>query len=1228
MATEQMQVKPAAVPKYEAVFEQQIGRAVGRIRLLDVLAAVLGLSAIALLYALLMLTLDRWLELSAPVRQTMFVLFLLSAGVYLAVFVFWPLCRSVNPYYAARRLEETIPEAKNSVVNWLDLRHEQLPPPIRGAVGQRAARDAVAADIDQAISGRRTIWAGSATGILVLALLITLGFLGPGQFWSLLGRALAPFGAGSIRTRTQIELLQPANGDATVANGHSVTFVAALTGKVPGVNRPDSPRLLFRYRLGDPYEERPLEREKDSEWQTILPANQVHSGFWYKIAAGDAETPEYQVKLRSTPLVEKIDVTYHFRPYLGWRDASSTDPNLEALRGTEVTLIAHTNRAVKMGLCLIQSKDAPQQEAPGELVTGDDNALRFKFVIERNGHYRINFTSAETDANPGSSANTNLISVPYTITALRDYPPVVDLKKPGQDVTLPSSGLLQLEGSASDDLGVASMTLRMQIVGGASLEPKPYRPGKSFQLPAGGYPKMLEYKDAVELDKVKDTEGKPFALQPKMVVEYWLEAADACDFPAPNVGESKHFKVTIAEPNPDQKQQQEERQKAQQEQKQHEQQQDKKLDKENQDRQENAKNDKKDGQQGSQENKADQGDGKPDANPKPDPKAKETEDKLQKEFDKQDEQQNEKGSSKQDGDNQKAEPKDDGSGKKQEQPGSAKDKGEPQKNPQPGDGPGQKEGKEEPGQAKDDGGKKEGGPPQQGENKGQGQDEQKQDKGENKQGGGSGQPKPAEPKEGKEPGAQQDKANAKNGGDKGGKPDAAQSKDPGNQAANQEAGSGDSKGAQKAGPMNDKGPAGAAKDDGKEPMRAEKKEIGKPAAADAQAKGQPKDDGGAGAREKGPKAETKPEGDKQGGAAEAVAKDDKKLDQRTGSAGSGDAKDKSKEPDKGSTGATAQKDGDKDPKQKPGSARDADSQKDNPGEKATSEDIARLNQALQREEGKKQEDAARQLAQAANSAKDANAREEARKALEQAGRDPKNGEPNPAAPKPEPKNNGQQPGDGKANAESKGPPDKKTQQPGDSKGGDGSTDQKGKTEEKGRGNAKGTSEGTETDNNPNDQRPPAGTAKDRSKGPEGREPSQSPGGGAPGEPGAGDDSPARPGAAPNERDRRKKGELLLERFDKLLEKDKKKFLEDARLNEDDLKRLREDIARRKTQGTATPEKSPNSKGQGTRSNRAANQLKPGAKPRAGDTQYGGSGEPPVELREIFREFSGSSQEKK
>src|SRR5207248_398018 len=114
-------------------------------------------------------------------------------------------------------------------------------------------------------------------------------------------------------------------------------------------------------------------------------------------------------------------------------------------------------------------------------------------------------------------------------TARPDNPPTVEITKPNMDVALAANDLLQVEGGARDDVGVKELTLRMQV-GAIKLQPKPYRSEKEIRLGDGGYPHVLDYMDSVDLAQVKDADGKLFLLQPKMELEYWLEAKDSCDY--------------------------------------------------------------------------------------------------------------------------------------------------------------------------------------------------------------------------------------------------------------------------------------------------------------------------------------------------------------------------------------------------------------------------------------------------------------------------------------------------------------------------------------------------------------------------------------------------------------------------------------------------------------------------------------------------------------------------
>jgi hypothetical protein len=579
MATVRQQ-KPAASAKYDAFVQEQLDRARRRIRILDVSSALLLFLAGTLAYAFVVGLLDRRLELSPLARQLAFSGYAVAAVVFLAAAVVRPLWRRVNPYYAARAVEGVVPGAKNSLVNWLDLHGEALPPAIRASLSQRAAKDLARADLEQAVSGRRAIWLTGVTSLLVFALFGVLLTSGAGGLGTLLARTFAPFGIGIAAKSTQLTLVRPANGDAVLGVGQSFTVAVRVEGRVPDPDKPDALKLLYRYRDGEPYEEQLLDPDNGDVWAAVVPPSRTFNGFRYKVVGGDAQTPEYLVTVRSTPLVERFDVTYHYRKYTGWADGYSRDANLKALRGTEAELVVHTNRPVKEGRLEVETAGG-KKPVPAELVADDPKAMRARLVLDQDGQYRVWFKTTDDESNVAATT--------YTITVLTDLAPKVTLTKPGADVTLPANGTLRLEGSAEDDIGVKEVTLRLSLADGPALRPQPYRPGKSFQLADGGYPKTLAYQDFVALDQIKDGQGKPFPLAKGMTLEYWLEAADACDYPKPNRGESKHFKVNISEPTPDQQQQQKERGQAAEEQKKHEKEQDQKLKEEEQKRQQEAK---------------------------------------------------------------------------------------------------------------------------------------------------------------------------------------------------------------------------------------------------------------------------------------------------------------------------------------------------------------------------------------------------------------------------------------------------------------------------------------------------------------------------------------------------------------------------------------------------------------------------------------------------------------
>src|SRR5262245_60233540 len=155
-----------------------------------------------------MVVLDSNLPLSPGVRLTAFLGYVAGTLAYLGWFVIRPLTRRINPYYAARKVEETLDGAKNSVVNWLDLHNdEKLPAAIHNAVGQSAAMDLARVHLDQALSGQRAGWAGGITAVLGVVLLVLLFAQGYEKLFYHLGRTMLPLKELTKPRRTVVTML-------------------------------------------------------------------------------------------------------------------------------------------------------------------------------------------------------------------------------------------------------------------------------------------------------------------------------------------------------------------------------------------------------------------------------------------------------------------------------------------------------------------------------------------------------------------------------------------------------------------------------------------------------------------------------------------------------------------------------------------------------------------------------------------------------------------------------------------------------------------------------------------------------------------------------------------------------------------------------------------------------------------------------------------------------------
>jgi hypothetical protein len=458
--------------KIEEFVEKQLGAARRRVRVLDFFMAGLTLALLSLIFLFAVLLVDRYVETPRGTGWGVFAAYLALAAGFIYVALFRPSRRQINPYFAARQVEQTVPNAKNSLVTWVDFEEDQaLPGSIRTAIGQKAARDLKGVDVNRAIENRKILWLALGAGLFALASLVVV-FLPP--------------------TRTELTIEEPKDGDITVFNNQDVAFRVHVAGRIPSPNDPDAVRMRMWYNPEDPetYEERrlmPIEGER-RKFEVVIPAKQVRFGFRYKILAGNTQTDEYTVTCKIIPEFTGFEVSYTYPEYLKRQPETTNDPNLLAPYGATATIIASTNREVKYGHIEIEGQP---RTIDGQLIADRPDAIQFTIPMEKEGAFRIRFTTPEGDKNQ-DPARLRLgvfdpkpvfrtFDIDYEYPAYLRFKPmsVKDAREPSIEAPRGSKVVI----TAKTNRGVESATLEIngQIVTGEKVPDEPM--WTRFKLP-------------------------------------------------------------------------------------------------------------------------------------------------------------------------------------------------------------------------------------------------------------------------------------------------------------------------------------------------------------------------------------------------------------------------------------------------------------------------------------------------------------------------------------------------------------------------------------------------------------------------------------------------------------------------------------------------------------------------------------------------------------------------
>ena len=480
-----------------------------------------GVVAAALSAALLI---DQLLPIPRSIRMGL-VLLVLGISIYEVIFSFIrPVFRRLSINRVAAYIERSYPRFENRVSSAIQLQSELVHNRFGYALEFINRLTEQARQSIQEIKTKRVFerefatlmkYGGFSTCSIVFFLAINLVFSSAmSDFVEAFNEI--PKTPEQILT-VQIEEVKP--GNARIESGADMTISAQVTGHF------NAPVHLY-YRVGDlDYTKAPTELSEKG-WRSILMTrsdsqvayratveNITHTTEYY-VQAKEKQSERYKISVTREPILSRFQLKLAFPKYtqLASQLLEENLGNITALTGTQVQFEGEGNIPLSSGNKLVFDESEYVS-----LKTIEQFRLVGNFIIQRSEKYHIELfdTNGMTNPNP----------IVYTVNAVRDAEPKVEILEPNRDVLLDDSMIVRLKIAAKDDYGLDQLRLVYQVEG------KDEDP-VVILLKQWGTQQTEAY---VEFSWDTDTIG----LYPDDVISYHVEAIDFDNVTGPNIGKSE-----------------------------------------------------------------------------------------------------------------------------------------------------------------------------------------------------------------------------------------------------------------------------------------------------------------------------------------------------------------------------------------------------------------------------------------------------------------------------------------------------------------------------------------------------------------------------------------------------------------------------------------------------------------------------------------------------------------
>ncbi len=276
-------------------------KAAKHIKTVELSSAILKMGLVFVVMLLALVLIDHWVwSLNRPARFAAWVILFGGSLVWFLRNVLPIAFRSIHPAFAAKRIETTMPELKNSLMNWWQLSSESEATPrgILAIVGRHAVAGLKGHDASALVDHSGPI----RLAAFLFGCFVLLGIyfaLGPKSGIETVRRILFPWAEISAPSRVQIIGIKP--GHATVTQGTFLPIVAELRG----LRRDETVSIRYETTDGQLVDQRvPMDTEIEGlSYRASLGSTfgGIQQAMRYQVLAGDAISELFNIQVQTVP---------------------------------------------------------------------------------------------------------------------------------------------------------------------------------------------------------------------------------------------------------------------------------------------------------------------------------------------------------------------------------------------------------------------------------------------------------------------------------------------------------------------------------------------------------------------------------------------------------------------------------------------------------------------------------------------------------------------------------------------------------------------------------------------------------------------------------------------------------------------------------------------------------------------------------------------------------------